>query len=389
MYYVSPVFNRLALILALCGLGVAAMFSLRLATADHWFRQRTPEAVTRALETFPGNTSYLAFRALQLQYDNQDATPLLERAAQLNPLASEPRIRLGLAAETRGDIALAEKWLLDAAAVDLQYEPRWTLANFYFRHGRRDDFWQWMLSALAVSYGDRRPAFDLCWRMSASPAEILARAIPQVHDVMSSYLSYVMNQHREATETIAQRLAALHRADDVALLEAACDLLIEMGNSSQAKELWRLLGHRGTLLTNGSFEETPRDHGFDWRIWQQTGVKHANLTAPALHRISLSGMQAESCELLRQYVVLTPGKRYRLGWEARTQSLSSPTGIEWAAGNNKLALDNTADWHGGSMSFSAQAGLSFVVLTYRRPQGQPRAQGTVEIRNVVLVEDGS
>ena len=42
----------------------------------------------------------------------------------------------GLAAETRGDAALAEKWLQEAATVDRQYEPRWTLANFYFRQSQ-------------------------------------------------------------------------------------------------------------------------------------------------------------------------------------------------------------------------------------------------------------
>ena len=64
-------------------------------------------------------------------------------------------------------IAGAERWLLDAARVDRQYEPRWTLANFYFRQQKMDDFWKWMRAALEVSYGDRVAAFDLCVGRSA------------------------------------------------------------------------------------------------------------------------------------------------------------------------------------------------------------------------------
>src|SRR5258708_38910440 len=101
MYYVSRIFA----VIALCALAIAAYFSIRLAIADSQFRRRTSDSVARALEILPGNTAYLALRALQLDYGDQDATPLLERAARLNPLASAPRIRLGLTAATRGGSA--------------------------------------------------------------------------------------------------------------------------------------------------------------------------------------------------------------------------------------------------------------------------------------------
>ena len=73
--------------------------------ADAAFRKHTPEGVARALEILPDHGSYLLLRALQLDYDGVDSTALLERAARVNPLSSAPRIRLGLAAETRGDFS--------------------------------------------------------------------------------------------------------------------------------------------------------------------------------------------------------------------------------------------------------------------------------------------
>src|SRR6185295_9927412 len=160
---------------------------IRLALADTAFRKRTPQSVARALEILPDRANYLLFRAQQMDYDGENSTSLLERAARMNPLSSAPRIRLGLSAEARGDLSGAEKWLLDAASVDRQFEPRWTLANFYFRRERRSEFWKWMRAALEVSYGDRSLAFNLCWRMTQDADEVLAQGIPDRHEVLAAY----------------------------------------------------------------------------------------------------------------------------------------------------------------------------------------------------------
>ena len=146
MYYVS----RILAVVALLAIVLAGAYSIRLAMADAAFRKHTPEAVARALEILPDRASYLLLRALQMDYDGADSTALLERAARVNPVSSAPRIRLGLAAETRGDFPGAEKWLLDAARVDRQFEPRWTLANFYFRRERAGLFWKWMRGARSL-----------------------------------------------------------------------------------------------------------------------------------------------------------------------------------------------------------------------------------------------
>ena len=189
MYYAAG-------ILSLMGLAAAAWFSILLARADREFRKGTPEGVARAVELTPRNTAYLSRRALQIEYDGGDARPMLERMAALNPTASAPRIRLGLDAEIRGDFETAQRWLLDAARVDRQFEPAWTLANFYFRQQRTQEFWAWMRTALEVSYGDRRPAFDLCWNVTSDGQEILSRAIPDRREVVSAYLSYLLQEHR-------------------------------------------------------------------------------------------------------------------------------------------------------------------------------------------------
>src|SRR5579863_8086563 len=303
MYYVSRVFGCFALL----GLAFAAFFSFRLAQASAEFSRGSPESVARALEILPRNIDYLSLRALQLEYDGGNPSALLERAAALSPLSSAPRIRLGLAAETRGDFPAAERWLLEAARVDHQFEPRWTLANFYFRQARAAEFWKWMRAALEISYGDRTPVFDLCWRWSQNAQEIFERAIPDQPEVLGAYLTYVLGEHRNAAGPVAVRLAAMHDPAYTGLLEVACDALLEAGEAAQARELWRRLGHPAPHgIANGDFARPPVNHGFDWRLLEAAGVTHVHLD-PSGHRIVLSGKQPESCDLLRQIVLVETG----------------------------------------------------------------------------------
>jgi hypothetical protein len=382
MYYVSRVLGCFALL----GLALAGFFSFRLAQASAEFSRGSPESAARALQILPLDTDYLSLRALQLEYDGENPAPLLERAAALGPLSSAPRIRLGLAAETRGDFPAAERWLLEAARVDHQFEPRWTLANFYFRRARAVEFWKWMRAALEVSYGDRTPAFDLCWRWSQSPQEIFARAIPDQPDVLGAYLSYLLGQHRLAAGPVAIRLAALRGPAYSALLEAACDWLLDGGNTADAREVWRLLGRPAPGgIANGDFASPPVNHGFDWRLLESAGVTHVHLD-PSGHQILLSGKQPESCDLLRQFAVVETGKQYELHWEMRAQNIGLPSGVEWSVAGRRAVVAASEDWQTGRVSFTALADLVPVTLLYRRPTGQPRAEGFIEIRAVSIQE---
>jgi hypothetical protein len=378
---------RIAGVGALAALAIAVWFSIVLARADSYFRASTPETVQRAVEIAPWNTEYLALRALQLDYDGADSTALTEKIARLNPYASAPRIRLGLAREVSGDFVNSERWLLEAAEVDHQFEPRWTLANFYFRANKREPFFAWMRAALDVSYGDRTPAFDLCWRVSADAAEILQRAIPDRHEVIGSYLIYLSQTKRlEAILPVARRLAGYHDASDLPLLFGACDEIIEARDPA-AIEVWRLAGQSAPSgIFNGDFATTPLNHGFDWRVRESPGVTHVELNAPAGHRIVFNGQQPESCSLLEQKLILVGGRRYRMQWEARTAGIKSPSGLEWRIGDQRAALAPSEDWKPGEMMFTAHGPFDGLELAYGRPMGESRAEGNVELRHIRLLE---
>ena len=371
--------------ITILALAAAAWWSIRLARADAAYRHRTPTDLGHAIEQEPENGEYLAALALQAEYAGQDPTPLLEEIARLNPRASAPRIRLALAAELRGNASQAERWLQDAYSVDHQFETRWTLANFYFRQGRIDEFWTWMRSALQMSYGDRIAAFDLCWRASNDPQEILDRAIPDRREVVASYLSYVLSHNRQpAIAGAAKKLAKIRSAEDLPLLYAATDGVLD-------PDLWQALGNpRPSGITHPNFEEphvgpsvAPSEgHGFDWRIADVVGVTH--LSMDGAHRIRFSGQQPESCELLRQVVGgLRPGAAYTLRWEARTQGIASPTGLTWRIDKSSGEVAAHEDWSSGKMAFTPDSDHAVLVLAYRRPEGQVRTEGQLDLRQVL------
>ena len=381
MYYI----HRALIASCLLALVAAAWWSIRLARADAAFRNRTPEQVARAVELAPGNSEYLSTLALQAEYSGQDPTPLLEELAAEHPRSSAPRIRLGLAAELRGDAPQAELWLQQAYSVDRQFETRWTLANFYFRQNRSDDFWNWIRSALEMSYGDRGAAFDLCWQMTGDPQMILDRAIPESREVVAAYLAYVLQHHRaNAIAGAANLLARIRTADDLPLLNGATDALLDAGLGRAAEEIWVALGNsRPAGVTHPNFEGPATSHGFDWRTLESPGVTHMALTESSGHRIRFNGHQPESCELLRQVLGgLRPGARYALQWESRTQEIASPTGLEWKIGSHRAAVTPSEDWSTGRMTFMPDSEQATLVLTYKRPEGQVRTEGQLDLRRV-------
>ncbi len=375
---------RFAAALLLLPLIAAAWFSIQLARADYQFRLGTPETVARARELAPLNTDYMLLRAMQLDYAGADATTLLERAAVTTPMNAVPLIRLGLAAEIRGDFPAAEKYLLDAAGLNRQFEPRWTLANFYFRRANADEFWRWIHSALDVSYGDRRPSFDLCWNVSSDPNEIFTRAIPDRRDVLGPYLEYLNETHRSpAMPAVALKLASVPNPQDRPLLLKTVDALIDAKDASSAAAVWRALGYPNPAgVFRGDFQAPEARAGFDWRYTSAQGITRLPIDQPrSMMRISLDGSEPESVELLRQVLSLEPGVSYKLTWQSRAQDLASPSGIEWRIGDQHAPLAS------GELPIVAPSSLAPLILFYARPSGETRAEGSLELWNVAITRN--
>ena len=164
----------------------AAFCATRLAYADALYRRATPEGVSRAVIIAPRAEYRFSHwrnwsRSAPLQH--------LQAAVADNPFYTQARIALAQEREFSGDAADAERLLVEAARLDRQFAPAWALANFYLRHNSVDLFWNWARRAAAMSFGDRRALFDLCFLVSDNPATVFDLiGNPQLEKTLLRYL---------------------------------------------------------------------------------------------------------------------------------------------------------------------------------------------------------
>jgi len=202
-----------ALRYAVAGGAVAGcVYALILARASYLFHEDTAVSVAAAVRLQPHNAEYLD-RLASWQPDDRKA--LLERSLAENRFNYNAWIRLGLMAEMQdGDNATAERYYLQAANVDHMFLPRWTLANFYFRQQRPDDFFHWTRETLAVTPYASDPVFAQMWQMTQDEDTIQA-AIPDLPRILLQYAWYLTNskQYDRIPRAVA-RLVHLVKKDD-------------------------------------------------------------------------------------------------------------------------------------------------------------------------------
>jgi hypothetical protein len=366
-------------------LALASYWSCRLAVADWLFRANTPASVARAAAIDPRNASYHAWLAEIQEHDGGDPTAELETAARLNPSDSAVRIRLGLRAESERDFARAEKYLLEAAQIDKLYAPRWTLANYYVRVGHTERFWPWARQALEMGYGDLSPLFQLCWRASQDASVIFTLGIPKKHAILGQYLSFLLAQGRlDAAGPVAESFLEQPEGSDAGVVLSYCDRLIARQSIAPAVAVWNRLcarklvpfpaldPGRGLALTNGDFRFVPLQQGFDWRTSQDGEISVTRTQSPPGLHFHLSGKQPEHCELLSQFLPLSPGERYTFHFDYKT----AITGLSWGA-----PISVADDWKAQEVSLSAPGKLA---LLYDRPPGSARAEGEIWLRNTSI-----
>jgi tetratricopeptide (TPR) repeat protein len=401
-------FHRVASAFLILALVFAATEAIGLARSEQLFASEERDAVARAVASEPGNADYLARLAELEERAGADPRPLLVQAIERRPDDSDLLIRLGLAEEAAGRLSRAEELLRDATEASRKYQPRWTLANYYFRRGDDRWFWQWAREALAMSYGDRTPLFRLCWAMEPNPATISREAIPGRRDVRLGWTRFLTDQRRfaEAGE-IAIELARDASHSETNALLAVTDVLLREGDYERALAVWNPLCDRALIpaeaidpgddnvVTNARFAWRTLSRGFDWRIPRTDGVFVTQ--SPGVWSVALSGSQPERREILTQHVRLVPGARYRFSSTYR----SAPTGpargtvssgLRWrlrVPGSAVLAESDELQLAGEGTVFAdfrvpedVVGGL--LILYHERPSGSMRMEGRIELREVRL-----
>ena len=413
----KPSENRVVRALPRCALWLALALSsywaLRLAWADHLSYGAELAGRERAVQLAPAAAAFAGRLADRREELGGDCLPDSRRAAALDPENPEPLMRLGVRAELAGDYPLAETSLLAAAARSRLYQPKYLLAQYYFRRQNADRFWPWARAALEAAYGDAAPIFELGWRLRPDATWLSANLIPPRREMARQYLAYLCNRERwaaaaaEARKMVAaaeplagrrprgypasgagQAWVSGESADRPELL-AYCEARLSRGDGREAAEIWnamcrrRLLAHDpldpagDRLVTNGDFLQAPSGRGFDWRLVEQTGVS-AVAVGGAL-RVSFTGRQPERCPIAWQYVATAPGTRYRLRYEVRERGDAPARGIAWVVSDAEPGAESA-----GSLEFLAAKDLARIYLIYQRPPGSARLEDTVSIAHVRL-----
>jgi len=364
---------------------LAAFWALRLAYADFLFRSGSPENVRRAAELVPLNPEY------QARVGN------LRRAVELNPYYSSAWIDLALAAETRGDTAEAERFLLQAARFDQTFEPRWALANFYLRRDNPEQFWKWLRLSAERSHGDRTAIFRLASRMTNDAAEIQRKAIPQDPVMLEAWLAHLLaERNMDAVPGAASALLPVIAEGSSQILLKACEELLKSGRTSDAVHVWNGMAARklltyppfhpeaGASLTNGDLSVQPLGTAFDWRLLWREGVDSRWYQSRQI-RIALNGKQLEQTDLLEQLAPVLPERSYEFCYRYRTDGFPPKTGLRWRVldvATPKLLAEAIAppgEQQQHSLNFRTAKGCQLIrlQLIYQREPGTVRPEGTI------------
>lgn len=373
---------RIAGLLSLTLLLPSLYWTVRLERADWLFVKGNVDSVRQALLLAPGSAEYARSLA---QAEPDRAESILEEAVASNPRDASLRLELGLAAEQHGDLAGAEASLLEAERLDTGFGPLSALSDFYCHRHDAEQFWPVTKAALAMSYDDVSPLFRHCWALTSDPRTILERAIPDRPAVLRKYLDFLLAEEKlDAAEPVAGRVLASPDREAVSSLLRYCDRMLAKWRGEPALLVWNGLARRKIRGEPG--------HGFDWQIAEPDGI-HAEGTPPAL-AIRFSGKQAESTEILAQYVPLLPHRRYTLAVRYRVSGIGAASGLFCTlrtAGGQDL-LDGKGLLPGGDgvlesdfpLQIPDNLTLGRLALGYRRALGTTRIEGTLTLEKLAL-----
>jgi len=399
--------QRLLAILAFVASASCCYWSLRLGWADWLAREATPDGATKSIRLAPGNSTYLQYAAITAEDNGGDGTALRAQAVQLNPLDSKNWIRLAARAEVQNQTVEAERDLLRAFAVDRQFEPRWALANFYFRKGDRDRTLEWARRALEFGGGDLGAVFQLCWNAGRNGSEILQKAIPPRREVLGQYLQYLDGTARlDDASQVANKLLPVAGVEDEPALAAHCDRCLTLGRLDAAIAVWNGLLERGLIhgeriepgagksLVNPEFRRELTGSGFDWHIQPVDGVVVERLPNGSGVRVVFSRKEPESFVILGQYAALAPQRKYRFRFRYETAGMSG-AGTKWliydsatkavlvSAGPSEVG---SAGEHTLESQFQSpdDCRLVRIELQYAREPGTVRPEGSIRFSHLEL-----
>jgi tetratricopeptide (TPR) repeat protein len=383
--------------------GYAIAETLRFTRAEQLSRRDTVEALHAALEITPRNADYYArIATLDSSQDDQ-----LRTALALNSRNPSWWIMLSVRQEQDGDVAGAEKSLLQANLVSRYFTPRWSLAAFYYRQGNKTEFVKWAKSALSAGSGEPESLFKMAQRLNLTSSQILNDLLPEVPDRVDAYLRLLLQQGRVGQQhAAAAQLVRIGSKENRSSILETCESLFAAGEIDEAVDLWNTAIRVGWInlfpldpvsgksLANGAFAGEPLERGFDWKNSTPSGVSAIRSLPDRSLYLEFSGSQPETCELMGLFVPLLPRRQYQLKVRYRLRHSQSGSGLQWSV----LPIPSGKPVMVGLMNLAAEEFVEQMfpfetprqqcpvrlLLSYTRLPGTTRMEGELWIQSVQL-----
>jgi hypothetical protein len=332
------------------------------------------------------------------------------RSLELDPRNAEAAIAAAMHLESAGNGSEAERLLLRGAELNRLWLPRWSLALFYARQGRKPEFWRWAGAAFDRSYWDRSAMFRQCFAQGGTAADLLREVLPARLDLRLALLRYLAVQTTDeqllpTAEAVVECARPDERAEVIPALVDAVGGLARAGRTEQAFRLWMSMCRKHLIqygapsmdapVTNPELRAPFLETGFDWQAPEANGVSSLTLTGGQGVRFTLTGSQPEETVLLQQWLFLRGGRTWNLLVEGRTQSIdSADSALYWRIIDGETSLPYEPDraplqgdeWTILRQRYQGPQGERLVRLALvaaRRP-GRIRMQGDVSLRRVEL-----
>jgi len=315
----------------------------------------------------------------------------LKLSIELSPYDFKWWIERGRVLEKAGRLAEAESHLLRAVALAPNYSaPRWYLGNFYLRSGNKEKSIEHFAIAAKGETGYREEVFAIIDDFFESPSQYLAKIVGR-----DAEMTVTLSRYLAVRGKFVESLSAWNRLSSedknrleifaIAIAQSLYDRRSYKAASSVLKDLGREDADPGKVL-NGGFENNflnPKDVFFGWRISSRNRVDvradgRNKKEGKRSLRISFDGTEQEFVGNALQIVVAEPGKKYRIAFWVRGESVRTAGSprvdiLSLSDGRNfgsSEPLKGTFDWQRKSIEFTVPEGEEgFLLAINREPCG--------------------
>lgn len=419
----NPALRRTAAFIAILAAVWFCFAGGRHALASHYAASSNPANWELAARIEPGNPEiwYKLGRFRQLDFDNADvslAISYYRRAIQLNPRSPYYKVDLAGALEMAGNNGEADNYFRAAqSAYPISAEVSWKYGNYLLRQNRLSEAFAEFHRAVMVDRNMIAPAVSQVWHSDPDVHVLLDQVLPDTADAYSQALAFLTDaQEPTAALEVWHRLIAKDPHADWKLVFALTDMLVAQEKFEEAGTVWRRAVGRdegsdpayagNSLVYDGGFEKDISGGGFGWRQSDamgadfdfDTGVKHSGSRSA---RLAFDGSENLSYEGLFQYVLVSPGTRYRFQGFMRTDQITTESGMQFEIVDpkDKSHLDvvtpnetGTLPWTMEQVDFTTGANTHLILIRLARKPSQRldnKLRGTVWIDDVTLAPGGT